>query len=151
MKSRTGVFAVTFALLPLAAAAGDYVGTLKLPKAGIPAPGALYSFASLFQPAAPATAFAPAERPLRLKLGYQYSRYFSLEGELNDVARPPADLFSTTDPSASPFRASQPTKSSTLCVRACASRRNMSISPGVFSPRGRRLCQYRFQIQIDSP
>ena len=105
MNSRTLV-AATLALLPLAAAAGDYVGVLKLPKSGVPVPGALYSFASLAEPPAPATATAPPERPLRLKLGYQYSRYFSVEGELNDVARAPAELFTATDPSASPFRSS---------------------------------------------
>jgi hypothetical protein len=103
MKPRT-VVAALLALLPLAAAAGDYVGVLKVPKAGIPAPGALYSFTTLSDP--PATGTALPERPMRLKLGYQYSRYFSVEGELNDVARAPGDLFTTTDPSASPFRSS---------------------------------------------
>lgn len=105
MKSRTGLVA-TLALLPLAAAAGDYLGTLKLPKGGVPGPAALYSFTTLSEPPAPASTTLPPERPLRLKLGYRYSRYFSLEGELNDVARAPADLFTTMEPSASPFRSS---------------------------------------------
>jgi Outer membrane protein beta-barrel domain len=100
------VVAATLALLPLAAAAGDYVGVLKLPKTAIPAPGALYSFSSLPDSPLPAAAAALPERPMRLKLGYQYSRYFSVEGELNDVARAHGELFTAVDPSASPFRAS---------------------------------------------
>lgn len=105
MKFRTGIVAATLASLPLAAAAGDYVGTLKLPRTALPAPGAVYSFTNLPDMAAPRTGTVP-EKPLRLKLGYQYSRYFSVEGELNDVARAPVDLFPAADPAASPFRSS---------------------------------------------
>jgi hypothetical protein len=104
MNFRTGLGALAFASLPLVAAAGDYVGTLKLPRLTTPAPGELYSFASL--PPSSLGAQAPSDKPLRLKLGYQYSRYFAVEGELNDVGRVPTDLFGSADSLGSQFRSS---------------------------------------------
>ncbi len=63
MEARTGLVA-TLALLPLAAAAGDYMGTLKLPKGGVPEPAALYSFTTLSEPLTSASTTLPPERPL---------------------------------------------------------------------------------------
>ena len=90
---------------PLVAMASDYLGTLKVPRVGLPASGGFYSFASLPPPSSLSGAPA-AEQPLRLKLGYQYSRYFSVEGELNDAGRPPLNLFAAADNFASPFHSS---------------------------------------------
>lgn len=105
MNFRTGLGALAFAGLPLVAAAGDYVGTLKLPRfATTPAPGELYSFTTLPPPSIGAP--APGDKPLRLKLGYQYSRYFAVEGELNDIGRLPTDLFGSADNLGSQFRSS---------------------------------------------
>ena len=87
------IFALAFAVVPLAAAAEEYIGTLRLPQSGFAAGTGLYSFSSA--PAvAPTSTFAP-DSTYRLKLGYKYSRFFSVEGEFNDFAR-------ATDPFASP-------------------------------------------------
>ena len=88
MTPRARLLVLALASAPAAAAAGNYVGTLKLPPSALPAPGALYSFASL--PAPTLADPRAADQPFRLKLGYQYSRYFSVEGEVNDMARMPA-------------------------------------------------------------
>jgi len=102
MGLRAGLLTLALVSMPLAAAAGDYVGTLKLPRASLPTPGELYSFASI---PPPSLSGAPAdEAPMRLKLGYRYSRYFSVEGELNDTLRSTAPFFSGQDGLASPFR-----------------------------------------------
>lgn len=96
--------ALALAWSPFLATAGDYVGTLKVPQGPVPSPGLFYSFASL---PPPSLSGAPAaESPLRLKLGYQYSRYFSVEGELNDAGRPPMNLFSAPEGFTSAFRSS---------------------------------------------
>jgi hypothetical protein len=96
---------LALAASPLLATAGDYLGTLKVPQSPLAPAGMFYSFTSLPPPslagAAPAT-----EQPLRLKLGYQYSRFFSVEGELNDTARPAPSLFGHQEPLASPFHSS---------------------------------------------
>jgi hypothetical protein len=105
MIFRTGLGALALVSLPLAAAAGDYVGTLKPPRTALPTPGDLYSFTSLSPPAAGATQASP-EKALRLKLGYQYSRYLSVEGEVNDIGRVPSDLFGSADSVGSQFRSS---------------------------------------------
>jgi len=102
MTFRTGLGVLALASLPLAAAAGDYVGTLKPPRSTLPAPGDLYSFTSI---PSPSISGPSADSPMRLKLGYRYSRYFSVEGEVNDMARAPLDLFGSAE-SASQFRSS---------------------------------------------
>lgn len=103
MRLHAGLIAFTLAASPLVASAGDYVGKLKVPQVALPTPGAFYSFDSVPPPFLSGT--AAAEQPLRLKLGYQYSRYFSVEGELNDMGRPPASLFTVPESLGSPFRA----------------------------------------------
>jgi OmpA-OmpF porin, OOP family len=90
------------AWLPCAAAAENYLGVLKPPKAAVPDGTASFSFTS-FAPAPLANAPA-ADTGYQLKLGYRYSRYFSVEGELNDLARAPADVFATPGSLAPTFR-----------------------------------------------
>ncbi len=92
MKKRNFFLALAVASLPFAAGAEDYVGTLKLPKGGLPEPVGLYSFSAM---SAPVPAAAPADSGFRLKLGYKYSRFLQVEGEVSDLARAPADLFGT--------------------------------------------------------
>lgn len=91
---------VAVASLPLAAMAGDYLGTLKPPQSSL-APG-LYSFT-----AGPASGLAGSlysDNSVRLKLGYKYSRYLSVEGELVDFGRNSADVFASPGNLASAFR-----------------------------------------------
>lgn len=103
MTFRFRILALALSCLSGAALAGDYVGTLKLPKSQLQPTGELYSFSTL--PMAGLAATPSTDSPFRLKLGYQYSRYFAVEGELSDFARAPADMFSNPASLASPFRA----------------------------------------------
>lgn len=77
--------------LPGLALAEDYVGTLKVPQSTY-TPSGIYSFS-----AAPGLSNVSGEGGLKFKLGYKYSRYFAVEGEVVDFARPAG-----TDPFASP-------------------------------------------------
>lgn len=92
MTKRTYFLALALASLPFTAGAEDYVGTLKLPPNGLPEPVGLYSFSAINPPLL-ASAAAPGDIGFRLKLGYKYSRYLQIEGEVNDLARAPADPF----------------------------------------------------------
>ena len=94
------IFALGLALLPLPAAADDYLGILKPPQTSLQ-PLGVYSFAS-----APSPGFAPlvaAENGYKFKLGYKYSRYFAVEGEFADFARP-LDAFANPANLSSSFR-----------------------------------------------
>ncbi|HSN21112.1 MAG TPA: outer membrane beta-barrel protein [Usitatibacter sp.] len=104
MSIRARLVVLAIASAPIAAAAGDYVGTLKLPRSTLPAPGELYSFASIPSPSLSGT--PSTDQPFRLKLGYRYSRFFSVEGEVNDMARTPANFFGAPASLASQFRSS---------------------------------------------
>src|SRR5678816_928844 len=102
--TRARILAFALVGLPAAAVASDYVGTLKIPKA--PAAGEVYSFSTL--PAPGLSAAPAADNPFQLKLGYQYTRWLAVEGELSDFARLPSDVFSGPATSlASPFRAEE--------------------------------------------
>jgi hypothetical protein len=98
MTTHKTLIALAFAALALPAAA-DYVGTLKAPQAGLASSG-LYSFANI------PTAAATAEQPMRLKLGYKYSRFLAVESEFVDPGRPAADLFASPGNLNSAFRSS---------------------------------------------
>jgi hypothetical protein len=92
---------LAMAAFPLAAVGEDYLGGLKPPKSGLPAPAGFFSLESTGPSfAAPSRG---SENGFRLKLGYKYSRYFSVESEFIDFARAPADMFSGN--LASAFRA----------------------------------------------
>jgi hypothetical protein len=85
--------------LPGAAMAEDYLGTLKAPQSTL-TPAGMYTFSS-----APGLASAPGEGGIKLKLGYKYSRFFAVEGEVVDFGRPgAADPFSSPANLASAFR-----------------------------------------------
>jgi hypothetical protein len=88
------VVALIASVLPVAALADNYVGTLRVPQSTL-TPSGTYSFATVPAP----SALAP-EPGYRLKLGYKPSRYFAVEGEVVDFGRienpfaSPADLSS---------------------------------------------------------
>src|SRR5260221_4024901 len=101
-RRRIAALALAAAALRLAAWAEDYLGVLKPARAGITAPTGFFSLAS-----EPVNAFAPsigAEPGVRLKLGYKYSRFFAVEGQLVDFGRMPSDIFSSPGSLASAFR-----------------------------------------------
>ena len=89
------VVALIASILPVAAFAADYVGTLRAPQSTLTPPG-IYSFAS---PPVPA-ALAASENGYHVKLGYKPSRYFAVSGEVIEFAkvedpfRSPSDLAS---------------------------------------------------------
>ncbi|HXN16561.1 MAG TPA: outer membrane beta-barrel protein [Usitatibacter sp.] len=92
-----------FALAILSSAAWgeeNYLGTLRPPPQSGLASG-LYSFTTGPQGIAPRL---EGETGYRLKLGYKYSRYLSVEGEYRDVGRMPSDLFIGPGNLASGFR-----------------------------------------------
>jgi hypothetical protein len=95
------------ASLPLAAAAENYLGMLNPPRTEAPATGPFLSLlAEPTSSVASAGSFANYRSPegYRLKLGYKYSRYLTVEGQLLDYARSPSDVFSTPGSLASAFR-----------------------------------------------
>jgi hypothetical protein len=94
------------ATLPALAAAEDYVGGLKVPRTS-------QQFGSAFSLASePINTFSPwqtdsalrADNGMKLRLGYSYSRYFSVESEFIDYGRGPADIFASPGNLVSAFR-----------------------------------------------
>ena len=83
--------AIALGAIAWCAAAEDYLGTLKPPRASLQTPTGPYSFSS--SPVMPSLA---GESGYRLTLGYKYSRYFAVEGEVVDSS------FSAGSPFASP-------------------------------------------------
>ncbi len=90
MKLAKWAIGCVLATLPLATLAEDYLGTLKPPRTVLDSAG-LYSFSSGPLNGAPSA----VPDPYRLRLGYKYSRYFSVEGEYLDFG-------ATRDPFANP-------------------------------------------------
>jgi hypothetical protein len=90
------------ACLPAAAAAENYLGILKPPRSESPAPGGVFSLAS--EPLVGFSGYRAADGGHRMKLGYKYSRYFSVEGQFVDFGRAPADVFASPGNLASAFR-----------------------------------------------
>jgi len=80
------------ALAP-AAACADYLGMIKVPRSLVHEPDlGLYSFASSAR--SPFLSANAADTSHELKLGYRYSKFFSVEGQFNDFNRP-QDPFAT--------------------------------------------------------
>ena len=103
MAFRTRIAAAMLAALPLAAPAENYLGVLKAPKYDVQLPAGFFSLAS-----EPVQSFGQASRSndagYRLKLGYQYSRYVSVEGQFVDFGRAQSDIFASPGNLASAFR-----------------------------------------------
>ena len=87
-------------LLAPAAASADYLGMLRAPSNTLN-PTGLYSFAT--GPTLGSPTSLTGDPAYRLKLGYKYSRYFSVEGEFADFTRP-TNVFSNPANLSSAFR-----------------------------------------------
>jgi hypothetical protein len=85
-----------------ASAAENYYGILKPPKAPMESALGLYSFSS--SPITGIPTGPGSDNGYQLKLGYKYSRYFAVEGQFNDFARTPADMFASPGNLSSAFR-----------------------------------------------
>lgn len=98
--SKTFVALAVAAAVQASPAGADYLGLLKAPTAGfVPS---VYSFANV--PLYTGST-ARVDQPLRLKLGYKYSRFLAVESEFVDAARAPADPFASPGNLTSAFRA----------------------------------------------
>ena len=86
-----------------AAQAENYLGILKLPRATTETPTGPYTFAS--SPMNSLLAAPGLENGYQFKLGYKYSRYFAVEGQVNDFTRQ-GDPFSNPSNLVSGFRSS---------------------------------------------
>jgi hypothetical protein len=96
--------ALATAAAPLAAQAENYLGILKPPRERLETPTGAYSFSS--SPLNALMAEAPGiENGHQFKLGYKYSRYFAVEGQVNDFTRQ-GDPFAGPGNLASGFRSS---------------------------------------------
>src|SRR5437868_4686611 len=99
MAQRTHLVALALAAIPLAAPAEDYVGVLRPPRSTLASPGSWL---------APTTSqlrgLTTLDGTYRLKLGYKYSRYFAVEGEIVDFGRATPDIFASPGNLASAFR-----------------------------------------------
>ena len=96
------------ATIPLVAAAEDYVGGLKPPKSGAAETQSPPGFLSFVSEPVPSFALSRAngspDSGYRLRLGYQYSRYFAVEGQYTDFGRTSGEVFATSSNLASAFR-----------------------------------------------
>jgi hypothetical protein len=102
MALQHSLAALVLASIPVVALAEDYLGGLKLPVPSAPAPGGSFSLVS--EPVNRFSLAHGAENGMRLKLGYKYSRYLSVESEFVDFGRSPADIFARPGNFASAFR-----------------------------------------------
>lgn len=94
------ILAVVVATAPLAAWS-DYLGMLKAPQSSL-TPAA---FLKLDTGGTSWSALGGnGENGFRVKLGYKYSRYFTVQGEYVDFGRNPADIFASPGNLASAFR-----------------------------------------------
>src|SRR5258706_8907813 len=106
MAFRPTLAAAVLATISFAATAEDYVGGLKLPKSTEPqTPPGFFSLASETIPSfGPARVATNGDNGYRLKLGYQYSRFFAVEGQFVDFGRTSAEMFANPANLASAFR-----------------------------------------------
>jgi hypothetical protein len=91
------------AAAPAAVLAENYLGILKPPRSTLETPAGPYTFSS--SPANGLLAASSIENGYQLKLGYKYSRYFAVEGQINDFTRQ-GDPFANPANLASGFRSS---------------------------------------------
>ena len=104
MTAKIGFAALLFAMLPASATAEDYLGGLKLPRSSAVAPGGTFSFESEPVSAFSSSGVRAGDSGMRLKLGYKYSRFFSVESEFVDFGRAPPDIFASPGNLSSAFR-----------------------------------------------
>src|SRR6476660_2362791 len=109
MELRTPLIIIgAFATISLGVGAEDYVGGLKPPKSSPPEPKAPPAVISFVSESVPSFALSRADgnpdAGYRLKLGYQYSRYFAVEGQYVDFGRTAGEVFSGSSNLASAFR-----------------------------------------------
>ena len=95
------------AVLPALASAEDYVGSLRLPRTSQQF-GSSFSLASepiinTFSPWLSDSSLR-ADNGMKLRLGYQYSRYFSVQSQFIDYGRAPVDVFASPGNLVSAFR-----------------------------------------------
>jgi len=99
--------ALALATLPGVATAEDYLGTLKIPRTS-QSPAATFSLASepvnAFSPWSGADSTFSSDTGMRLRLGFRYSRFLSVESEFVDFGRAPAEVFASPGNLASGFR-----------------------------------------------
>lgn len=81
----------------------DYFGLLKPPRTGLEVRSGFY-YSSFGEPGYAGLLTRSADDARQLKLGYQYSRYFSLQGEFADFGRSPGAAFSMSDAYTGPRR-----------------------------------------------
>ena len=86
------------------AAHADYVGTLKIPGATSAAPSSVFTFSA--SSLTGLTSKGLGDNGYRLKLGYKYSRYLSVESEFVDFGTNAGTVFSSPANLASAFRQS---------------------------------------------
>jgi Outer membrane protein beta-barrel domain len=103
---RTTALAALVALLSGAVMAEDYLGGVKIPRMSS-MPVGTFSLASepvnAFSPFSADNAFS-SDAGMRLRLGYQYSRFFSVQSEFVDYGRAPAEVFASPASLSSAFR-----------------------------------------------
>jgi hypothetical protein len=95
--------AIALAAAPAAVLAENYLGILKPPRASLETPVGPYTFAS--SPINGLMSAPGIENGHQFKLGYKYSRYFKVEGRVNDFTRQ-GDPFASPGNLASGFRSS---------------------------------------------
>jgi len=105
---RTLAIIGALATISTVATAEDYVGGLKPPKPAAAETQSTPGFLSFVSESVPSFALSRAngnpDGGYRLKLGYQYSRYFAVEGQYVDFGRTTGDMFSASSSLASAFR-----------------------------------------------
>lgn len=95
--------ALAFGTTPASAQSENYLGILKPPRASLETPAGPYTFSE--SPVSSLLTAPGIENGYQFKLGYKYSRYFAVEGQVNDFTRQ-GDPFSGPAHLASGFRSS---------------------------------------------
>ena len=100
--------AIALATFSADATAEDYLGGLKIPRANEALRVSTFSLASepvnAFSPWSGARSSFSSDTGMRLRLGYRYSRFFSVESEFVDYGRAPAEVFASPASLSSAFR-----------------------------------------------